>query len=115
MPWRDPETIGRYLMALSGSGLYGLYLFTTRVRSGTPVTPQDVRGLALNAACAAVCGLLMTYALAERLTAVIPWPSLRDAGLLAFVFGVFGFELLPLLFPKALRWAEKQADRAGGE
>lgn len=115
MPWRDPETVGRYLMALSGSGLYGLYLLAVRVRTRTPVTSQDLRGLGLNFLGATACGLLMTFALASRISAMIPWPSLRDAGLLAFAFGAVGFELLPLLFPKALRWAEKQADLAGGE
>jgi hypothetical protein len=113
MPWKDPDVIGRYLMAVSGTALYGLYLFAVRVRSGRAVTWPDVLGLLTNTACALACGLILTFALADRIAAWIPWPSLRDAGLLAFAFGVLGFELLPLLFPKALSWAEKQADKLG--
>lgn len=114
MPWKDPDVIGRYVMAVAGAGVYGLYLFAIRQRAGAPITARDLGGLILNFACATACGLILTAALSTRLAALIPWPSLRDAGLLAFAFGVFGFEFLPLLFPKALRWAERAADKVGG-
>ena len=114
MPWKDPEVLGQYFMAGAGAGLYGLYLFAVRQRSGAPITIRDLGGVALNVACAAACGLILTAVLANRLAALIPWPSLRDAGLVAFAFGVFGWTLLPLMFPKAISWAEKAADKIGG-
>lgn len=114
MPWRDPDLLGRYGMAAGGAGLYGLYLFAIKTRSGGELTRKDLNWLVLNVACALLSGLLLTYVFADRVAALIPWVSLRDAGLVAFAFGVFGWELLPLLFPKALRWAEQAVDRAGG-
>ena len=114
MPWRDPDLIGRYCMAVGGACLYGLYLFAIRLRSGSAVSFRDALGVLVNFACAAAAGLILTAVFAGRLVTLIPWPSLQDAGLIAFAFGVFGWELLPLMFPKALRWAEHQADKLGG-
>lgn len=114
MPWRDPELLGRYGMAAAGAGLYGLYLFAIKLRSGGQLTRKDLNWLALNVGCALGAGLLLTFVFADRVVAFIPWASLRDVGLVAFAFGVFGWELLPLLFPKALRWAENAVDKAGG-
>lgn len=114
MPWKDPDLIGRYLMSGAGAGLYGLYLFAIRLRSGGAVSRRDISLLVLNVVCALASGLILTHVFADRLAAAIPWPSLKDAGLVAFAFGVFGWELLPLLFPKALRWAENAVDKAGG-
>lgn len=115
MPWRDPDKLGLYFMAGAGAGLYGLYLFAIRLRSGAAVNVRDVGGVVLNVVCAMACALILTHVFAERLASLIPWASLRDAGLLAFAFGVFGWELLPLMFPKALRWALDKADKVGGD
>ncbi|PLR25056.1 hypothetical protein SGCZBJ_12530 [Caulobacter zeae] len=101
-------------MAVGGACLYGLYLFAIRLRSGATITFRDGLLVLANLAGAAASGLILTAVFAGRLVALIPWPTLQDAGLIAFAFGVFGWELLPLLFPKALRWAEGQADRLGG-
>jgi len=113
MALKDPDLIGRYVMAGAGATLYGLYLFAIRLRSGGAVSRRDVNLLVLNVICALASGLILTHVFADRLTALIPWTSLKDAGLVAFAFGVFGWELLPLLFPKALRWAENAVDKAG--
>jgi hypothetical protein len=113
MPWKDPDVVGRYVMAGAGATLYGLYLFAIRLRSDGSITRRDANLLVLNVVCALASGLILTHVFADRLAALIPWASLRDAGLVAFAFGVFGWELLPLLFPKALRWAEDAVDKAG--
>lgn len=114
MPWKEPDLIGRYVMAGAGATLYGLYLFAIRLRAGGAVSRRDVNLLVLNVFCALASGLILTHVFADRLADLIPWASLKDAGLVAFAFGVFGWELLPLLFPKALRWAENAVDKAGG-
>ncbi|PHY20940.1 hypothetical protein CSW59_06950 [Caulobacter sp. BP25] len=101
-------------MAMAGAGLYGLYLFAIKTRSGGQLTRKDLNWLLLNVVCAVLSGLLLTFVFADRLVGFIPWASLRDVGLVAFAFGVFGWELLPLMFPKALRWAENAVDKAGG-
>lgn len=113
MPWKDPDLFGRYLMTGAGAGLYGLYLFAIRLRAGGAISRRDVSLVVLNVLCALASGLILTHVFADRLANLIPWASLRDAGLVAFAFGVFGWELLPLLFPKALRWAETAVDKAG--
>ncbi|MFZ0267751.1 hypothetical protein [Caulobacter sp.] len=113
MPWRDPEIIGRYLMTVAGACLYGFYLVAIQLQSGQPLTLRDGWRVLAHAACSIACGLILTFVFAERITGFIPWPSLRDAGLLAFAFGVFGFELLPLAFKSGRTWAEKQAGKVG--
>lgn len=115
MPWKDPDMVGRYVMAIAGGGLYGLYLFAIKLRSGGQLTHKDLNWLMLNVVCSMLAGLILTHVFAGRVAAFIPWTSLRDAGLVAFAFGVFGWELLPLLFPKALRWAENAVDKAGAD
>lgn len=114
MPLRDPDLLGRYVMAGAGATLYGLYLFAIRLRSDGTIKRRDVNLLVLNVVCALASGLILTHVFADHLAGMIPWASLRDAGLVAFAFGVFGWELLPLLFPRALRWAEDAVDKAGG-
>jgi hypothetical protein len=101
-------------MAVGGACLYGLYLFAIRLRTGEPMSTRDGVGVLINVACAIASGLILTAVFAGRLVALIPWPTLQDAGLLAFAFGVFGWELLPLMFPKALKWAEGQANKLEG-
>lgn len=114
MSLKDPDLLGRYGMAVAGGGLYGLYLFAIKLRAGGQLVRKDVEYLALNVICAMLSGLILTHVFADRVASFIPWTSLRDAGLVAFAFGVFSWELLPLLFPKALRWAETAVDKAGG-
>lgn len=111
---KDPEAWGKALAAIGGGALYGLYTVAILLREGRPVTWRDVAGVGLNLICALACGVLLTLMLADRVAGLIPWTSLKDAGLVAFAFGAFGWELLPLLFPKALRWAARKADDVTG-
>jgi hypothetical protein len=112
MPIRDPD-LGRYFITAAGGCLYAIYLLAIRLQSGQPITRSDALNIVVHAVCSIACGLILTYVLADRIAGMIPWPSLRDAGLLAFAFGVFGFELLPLAFSKGRRWAERQANKVG--
>jgi hypothetical protein len=114
MPLRDPPLLGKVLYAMAGAALYGLYTLAVLRRDGRPVTVQDLLGVGMNLICALFCGVLLTMVFADRIAGMIPWTSLKDAGLVAFAFGALGWELLPLMFPKALRWAEKKADALAG-
>lgn len=114
MPWKSPGAWAEYLAAAAGSALYGLYTLHALLKSDRAITRKDIAGVALNFLCALACGLLLTFIAADRLSAMIPWATLRGADLVAFALGAFGWELLPLAFPKALRWAERKADAIAG-
>lgn len=116
MPLRDPALGQKLLAAMAGGALYGLYNLAILLKDERRPSARDWALLAINLACAIICGLLLTFMFADRMAAAIPWPSLKDVGLISFAFGAFGWELLPLLFPKALRWASRKADEVtGGE
>lgn len=111
---RELEHIGNYIAALAGAGLYGLYTIVPLIREHKQVTVQDVIGIVINILCAILCGLILTYIFALRGASMIPWASFRDPEIISFAMGAFGWELLPLMFPKALRWASERADRVAG-
>lgn len=100
MPHKDPVWVQNLASALLGAALFGLFNVSTLVRSGRAVTLRDIGGIAINLACAAMVGIILALVFADKLAALIPVASLRDAGIISFAFGAFGWEVLPFLFPK---------------
>lgn len=101
------------LGAVPGAALYGLYHLAVLLREGRRPTLSDITNLILNIVCAVLCGVLLAFVLAKGVQ-FIPWPSLRDPFTLGFVIGAFGWELLPILFPKLARRAEQALDKIDG-
>jgi hypothetical protein len=103
------------LGALGGAALYGFVQFGAKIKGGHDVTTKEYADLAINIACAASCGVILTALLAKSALPLIPFAGLRDVQMVGLFFGAFGWELLPLAFDLVKIKVRKKAAEAGAD
>lgn len=115
MPQRWPEWLGGVLHAFAGAAVFGLYGLAVLLKAGARPTWRDALGVLGNFVAATATGVILELVLAQRLAGMLP-AELRDVNLIAFLFGVFGWELLPIVVPALrARLAKEVETRVGGQ
>lgn len=98
----DPDRLRAGIGALGGAAIYGLVQFGAVALGGHRPTREQYEALAMNVGCAFVSGVILSAFLVKVAAPLIPWGPLQDPSTFGFGVGVFGWELLPLIF-RALR------------
>lgn len=101
--------------AVAGGALFGFVRFGALVKGGHDVTPKEYLDLVVNIACAVVCGILLTILLAKVVAPLVPIAALRDPQMVGCFFGMFGWELLPLVYTLVQNKAIKKAQALEGD
>ena len=97
----EPERLHAALAAIPGALLYGTYHLVTLLMTGSAATVADYVKALINAVCALGAGAVLAYFMAQAAAGWIPVASFRDPTLVGFLFGVAGWELLPVVINAA--------------